>query len=103
MPAEIVTVRQMVAEYLKDNGYDGLAGEECGCWLNDLMPCEYFDAYHCVAGHEGPPPENEGEGVDTWMYAGKRPDAPKEAEPTKVVRFGPNSATPGYKKGVDGG
>jgi hypothetical protein len=30
----------IIREYLKENGYDGLAGNECGCGLDDgLMPC----------------------------------------------------------------
>lgn len=36
-----MTVKQIVEKYLKDNGYDGLqCYAECGCTLNDLMPCE---------------------------------------------------------------
>jgi len=34
-------VKEIVTDYLKANGYDGLynADVECGCDLNDLMPC----------------------------------------------------------------
>ena len=69
-----MTVREIVTEYLKANGYDGLAGEECGCWLHDLMPCGEYGT-NCVAGHEGNPPENNAEDADCWMYPGKREEA----------------------------
>lgn len=46
-----ITVKDMVLEYLKTNGYDGLAGEDCCCELSDLMSvCEYSEK--CVAGHK---------------------------------------------------
>lgn len=33
-------VERMVAEWLLKNGYEGLCdGDECGCGLDDLMPC----------------------------------------------------------------
>ncbi len=31
--------KEIIEEYLKKNGYDGLVGDECGCCLDDLMPC----------------------------------------------------------------
>lgn len=34
-----MTVRKIVKDYLKANGYAGLAGDECGCSLDDLAPC----------------------------------------------------------------
>jgi len=36
-----MTVREMVAERLKADGYDGLRDDwgECACKLEDLMPC----------------------------------------------------------------
>jgi hypothetical protein len=45
------TVREIVDEWLRDNGYDGLAGDDCGCIVGDLFPCESCDARTCVAGH----------------------------------------------------
>lgn len=32
-------VRGIIADYLRAGGYDGLAGDECGCGLDDLAPC----------------------------------------------------------------
>jgi len=34
-----MTVKKIVENYLRKNGYDGLYAEECGCCLDDLMPC----------------------------------------------------------------
>jgi hypothetical protein len=34
-----ITVKQIVIKYLKANGYDGLAGDECGCSGDGLMDC----------------------------------------------------------------
>ncbi|MEN6426075.1 MAG: hypothetical protein ABFE13_11970 [Phycisphaerales bacterium] len=58
----------IVATWLRDNGYDGLAGEECGCGVEDLMPCcdtyaECEPAYHW---------QREGcARADTCEYAGE--------------------------------
>ena len=40
-----MTISDIVLEYLKSNGYDGLMKEDCGCTINDYMPCggEYID------------------------------------------------------------
>ena len=34
-----MTVKQIVAEWLVKNGFDGLCSENCGCPLDDLMCC----------------------------------------------------------------
>ena len=33
------TVKQILIEYLKENGYNGLYFDDCGCPLDDLIPC----------------------------------------------------------------
>jgi len=35
-----MTVKEIVADWLEKHGYDGLAHNECGCALDDLMPCD---------------------------------------------------------------
>jgi len=37
-----VSVKEIVSEWLKKNGCDGLVNEdaECGCEASDMMPCE---------------------------------------------------------------
>lgn len=34
-----MTVREIIVEYLKAHGCDGLAGEDCGCGIGDIAPC----------------------------------------------------------------
>ena len=42
-----MNVRQIVITHLKAEGFDGLAGEDCGCGLDDLMPCENYRLRDC--------------------------------------------------------
>lgn len=44
-------VKEILEEYLKANGFDGLAGDECGCFIGDLVPCDN-DPSGCVPGHK---------------------------------------------------
>ncbi len=34
------TVKDIIVEYLKANGFDGLCGDGCGCDIDHLAPCE---------------------------------------------------------------
>lgn len=34
-----MNVREIVVEHLKAGGFDGLAAEDCGCSIDDIMPC----------------------------------------------------------------
>lgn len=48
-----MTVKEIVAEYLKSKKYDGLVlpDAECGCSLDDFIPCgEISD--ECQAGYK---------------------------------------------------
>jgi len=45
-------VLDIITNYLKENGYDGLYyGQECGCELDDLCPCEEVDL-NCQPGYK---------------------------------------------------
>jgi hypothetical protein len=48
-----MNVREIVEEYLKANGFDGLAGDECGCQIGDLAPCgsECMNMDDCEPGY----------------------------------------------------
>jgi hypothetical protein len=35
-----MTCIDIIRQYLRDHGYDGLAGEDCGCAIDDLAPCD---------------------------------------------------------------
>ena len=45
------TVKDIVAEYLTANGFDGLAGYECGCGLDDLFVCNNYPG-GCTPGYK---------------------------------------------------
>jgi hypothetical protein len=51
-----VTVKGLVAEWLKAHGYEGLVrdtyGDPCGCGLDGLMPCEGCDVANCEPAYE---------------------------------------------------
>ena len=47
-------VKEMVVEWLKAHGYDGLWHDQgCGCVIEDLMPC-CSDTSMCEAGYRLP-------------------------------------------------
>lgn len=73
------SVREIVENWLLKNGYDGLADEygECGCELEDVMPCDEPHAESCVAGHKV---ECQcGEGCEWHMAPGPR-ETPSKKE-----------------------
>lgn len=43
----------MIKSYLRRHGYDGLYVDDCGCNLNDLVPCGEISA-DCRAGYLWP-------------------------------------------------
>ena len=52
-----MTVGKIVREYLVAHGYDGLYNaDQCGCCLDDLMPCDGDDfLMDCQAGYKRKP------------------------------------------------
>ena len=53
-----MNVRQIVKQWLKKKGYDGLySSSECACMADDLMPCgEYYS--DCESGYLCPCPSD---------------------------------------------
>ena len=45
-------VIDIIEKYLKDNGYDGLCTDDCGCHLGDLIPCYSQGVLDCVPGYK---------------------------------------------------
>lgn len=44
---------EILRAWLEANGYDGLCdGDECGCWLYDLCPCEQPSFENCRAAYK---------------------------------------------------
>jgi len=69
-----MNVKEIVKQYLEQNGYDGLAGEGCCCLKNDLFLCG-IDGSDCVAGHKivyGDPRSMLGTKLGYYVRAGKR-------------------------------
>lgn len=55
-----MTVRDILLQWLKANGYDGLMndGAECGCEIGDLIPCDE-PCESCRPGYKGLDPSGE--------------------------------------------
>ena len=54
-----MTVREIVVEYLRAHGYDGLwtndCGDDgCGCLIDDLAPCCCESFFECEPGYKLP-------------------------------------------------
>jgi hypothetical protein len=49
-----MTIKEIVKEYLSNNGYDGLFSDiiDCGCEISDLMPCCYEGIENCESGYK---------------------------------------------------
>ena len=50
-----VNVREIVIEYLRSNGFDGLYSPDmdCGCEISDLMPCDRENCHcNCIPGYK---------------------------------------------------
>lgn len=65
-----MTICEIVEAWLVANGYDGLCDyeEECGCGINDLMPCG-DPGMCCEAAHKEKTPE--GSEFDELFVPGK--------------------------------
>ena len=62
------TVEQILSEYLKKHGYDGLCRDECGCDLDHLAPCMDY-CLDCRPGYKVKAPK--GSGVDYYIVEDK--------------------------------
>ena len=69
----------IVKQYLEQNGYDGLyCRGECGCLLEDLMPCTSESALRCEPGYKREP-DQELDDPNFDCYVG-----PKEEKEVRV-------------------
>ena len=63
MKKDQIPVKEIVRRYLIKHGYDGLYSDllECGCSVDDLMPCEGFNSnpYQCRPGYKVKDPPDE--------------------------------------------
>lgn len=52
------TVKSIMEVWLRENHYDGLCGDDCGCGVEDLMPCSRW-AGDCEPAMRRPGPVAE--------------------------------------------
>ena len=47
-----LTVKQIIENYLRDNGYTSLSCDDCECYVDDIMPCDkdICIVLDCMAG-----------------------------------------------------
>lgn len=56
---QIICVRKILTDYLKENGFDGLTYPgECGCEIGDLAPCDNL-RLDCEPGYKIADPTGE--------------------------------------------
>jgi len=53
-PEKPWTVARIVTAWLREHGYDGLYRQECGCLIEDFMPCGGEGIDDCMAGYRHP-------------------------------------------------
>lgn len=68
---------QIVEKYLRENGFDGLAGDGCGCEVDDLAPCESI-SNECIPGYKIENPDKDEGG---WVTTDKKPAVPYSERP----------------------
>jgi len=82
MPTEI-TVKDIVKQYLRNNGYDGLGHEdsECACDIDNLMWCGADGISECVPAYRWECEEDEC--CDDPVCEGERECFRKEPQPER--------------------
>lgn len=63
-----MTVKEIVIEYLKENGYDGLCNNSCGCGIDDLFPCSFENTDICETAYKVACKGCEGEGCAYGIF-----------------------------------
>lgn len=73
-------VKEIVAEWLRANHYDGLCNPEaeCGCGLDDLMPCDWVSERDCVGAYKTPSPDGCNEDGEWYSTSNSDQDEPSD-------------------------
>ena len=61
-------------KWLQENGFEGLTGDDCGCEIGDLMPCDAPNI-NCEPGYKVPCPGPEdcpADGDCPWHISPKK-------------------------------
>ncbi len=64
-----MALREIIKKYLDDNGFDGLCGDECGCQIGELFPCEVPDVDGCQPGYK-----TKCQGIEKCPYTKECPE-----------------------------
>lgn len=88
------TLMEILATFLKDNGYDGLCNPqaECGCSIDDLFPCGEYQHGDCIVAYLGCA---EDDPEEDWFYLSKQ-DAEDSMQHSPAYLF-TDGATAGAK------
>lgn len=62
--------RDIIKEYLIKNKYDGICNPEleCGCGLNDFIPCDCLDFNECYPAYKGICKDKDSDWCGREMY-----------------------------------
>jgi hypothetical protein len=78
-----MNVKEIIKAWLEQHQYHGLAGDNCGCELSDLMPCDGESCDGCLPGRKiihGKDDDDcefcHGEGMG-WCIIGEDKEYPK--------------------------
>ena len=70
-----MTAKEIIRKYLVEHQYDGLYTEDCGCCLDDLLPCDYSPS-DCKPGYRHIDPD---EGwIVRWIVKGTKKESKHE-------------------------
>jgi len=80
-----MTVKDIIEKYLRENGFDGLASEDCGCGVEDgLAPCESCNIFECAPayrficdGKPGEDDEHDCPGFEHELFTTEKPTLPE--------------------------
>ncbi len=80
-----MTVSEIVAKYLLENGYDGLCCDGCGCSIADLFVCENMNpSCQPAYAHRGQCKTCTGkcdayeDGLELVCFRADKPEGPRE-------------------------
>lgn len=63
---------EITKEWLQANGYDGLYSDDCGCALEDLMPCDN-PSLICTAGYRQICTDKDSDYFGHWITGPEKP------------------------------
>lgn len=84
-PKDGMTVKEILSEWLQDNGYDGLVDVRsgCGCTIHGLQSCGRIDRSSCVCGYKVDHPDDPGDfmmAVTRNKYTSSNCSSPDQVE-----------------------